>query len=66
MTEERSALSPQFLLKNVVEFTQYKKFLNRYLIYTYSGRVRRLQNMERSPILMDWQNQHSKNSYTTK
>jgi hypothetical protein len=27
---------------------------------------RRLQKVERSPMLMDWQNQHSKNGYTTK
>jgi hypothetical protein len=27
---------------------------------------RRLQNIEKSLMLMDWQNQHSKNSYTTK
>jgi hypothetical protein len=27
---------------------------------------RRLQKMERSPMLLDWQNQHSKNGYTTK
>jgi hypothetical protein len=26
----------------------------------------RLQKMERSPMLMDWQNQHSENGYTTK
>jgi hypothetical protein len=26
----------------------------------------RLQKVERSPMLMDWQNQHSKNVYTTK
>jgi hypothetical protein len=26
----------------------------------------RLQKMERSPMLMDWQNQHSKNGYTIK
>jgi hypothetical protein len=26
----------------------------------------RLQNMERSPMFMDWQSQHSKNGYTTK
>jgi hypothetical protein len=24
----------------------------------------RLQKMERSPVLMDWYNQHSKNGYT--
>jgi hypothetical protein len=27
---------------------------------------RRLQKMERSPMLMDWKNQHNKNDYTTK
>jgi hypothetical protein len=26
----------------------------------------RLQKVERSPVLMDWQNQHSKNGYTAK
>jgi hypothetical protein len=26
----------------------------------------RLQKMGRSPMIMDWQNQHSKNGYTTK
>jgi hypothetical protein len=26
----------------------------------------RLQKVERSPVLMDWQNQHNKNGYTTK
>jgi hypothetical protein len=26
----------------------------------------RLQKIERSPMLMDWQNQHSKNGYNTK
>jgi hypothetical protein len=27
---------------------------------------RRLQKVERSPMLMDWQNQHTKNGFTTK
>jgi hypothetical protein len=26
----------------------------------------RLQKVERSPVLMDWQNQHNKNGYITK
>jgi hypothetical protein len=33
---------------------------------TEEGNQRRLQKVERSPMLMDWQNQHSKNDYTTK
>jgi hypothetical protein len=28
--------------------------------------LKRLQKVERSSMLMDWQNQHSKNGYTTK
>jgi hypothetical protein len=26
----------------------------------------RIQKMERTPMLMDWQNKHCKNGYTTK
>jgi hypothetical protein len=35
-------------------------------LQTTEERDRRLQKAERSPMLMDWQNQHRKNVYTTK
>jgi hypothetical protein len=45
---------------------EYKRPLQRELQTTEERDQERLQKVERSPMLIHWQNQHSKNNNTTK